>query len=101
MHTDEEKKEFVDKCIARAKKLFDIDRGYKEAKKTHLADIKSTRIETPEILRHELFDPLTPQIEKDQQVLKGNVKAIIPFCRERFQIEIEKIGNEDKTKYKR
>ena len=37
--------EYVSKSIERAKKYFDIDRGYKDAKKTHLADIKSTKIE--------------------------------------------------------
>ena len=52
-----EPQEYVKKSIERAKKYFDIDRGYKDAKKTHLADIKSTKVVSSSILRTPLFDP--------------------------------------------
>ena len=93
--------EYVKKCISRSRKLFNIDRGCKDAKKTHLADIKSTKIETPALLNLPLFDSKMSDEDKAKTVLKGNVKAIIPLCREKYHLEVEKIGNELKNKYKR
>lgn len=94
-------KEYVQKCISRSKKLFNIDRGCKDAKKTHLADIKSTKIDTPAILHLPLFDARMSTEDKATTVLKANVKAIVPLCREKYHLEVEKIGNELKNKYKR
>ena len=43
-------------CIKQAKTFFNIDAGHSEAKKAHLGDIKSTKIESPGILYDFLFD---------------------------------------------
>jgi len=41
---------YVQLCIKQARAFFNIDRGHSEAKKANLGDIKSTKIDTPQIL---------------------------------------------------
>lgn len=48
--------EYVRLCIKQAKSFFNQDRGNTDGKKTNLGDIKSTKIESPYILRKPLFD---------------------------------------------
>lgn len=47
---------YVKMCIKQARTFFNIDAGHSEAKKAHLGDIKSTKIESPGILYDFLFD---------------------------------------------
>ena len=51
--TDEE---YVQFKIKQNKNFFNVDRGHTDAKKANLGDIKSTKIESPYILNHALFD---------------------------------------------
>ena len=43
-------------CIKQHKTFFKIDAGHSEAKKAHLGDIKSTKIEISTILKDHLYD---------------------------------------------
>jgi hypothetical protein len=89
--------EYVKMKIRQNKCFFNVDRGHTDAKKANLGDIKSTKIESPYILSYPLFD----QKESKKQMMKGNVKAMIPLMREKFTLLYEEIGSVTKEKYKK
>ena len=81
-------------CIKQAKTFFNIDAGHSEAKKAHLGDIKSTKIESPGILYDFLFDKNMTFEQKQNTILFANVKAMIPLIREKFLLEYEDLDFE-------
>ena len=93
--------QYVQTMISNAKQFFNIDRGSKDLKHANLGDIKSTKIESPYILNHVLYDPSMSEELKKVTPIKGNVKAMVPILREKFALEYEEIGCETKQKYKK
>ena len=94
--TDEE---YVKMQIKIAKNHFNIDRGSSEAKKANLGDIKSTKIDSPYILSYPLFDSKMSDEQKRVTPISGNIKAMIPLIREKFELDYEEIGTIQKEKY--
>jgi hypothetical protein len=80
--TDEQ---YVNLKIQQNKNFFNVDRGHQAAKKANLGDIKSTKIESPFILNHTLFE----LSENKNKPIRGTVKAMIPLMREKFQLLYE------------
>lgn len=94
--------QYVDYVININKQLFQMDRGASDAKKTNLGDVKSTKIESPYILSHPLFDPSTTDEQvKKQTPIYGNIKAMIPIMREKYFLEYEEVGNIQRPRYKK
>jgi hypothetical protein len=93
--------EYVAWQIKVMKKFFDLDRGAKEEKKANLGDIKSTKIESPFILNHSLFDPKLTNEEKKKTPLIANVKAVVPILREKFMLVQDEIGGQVRDVYKK
>ena len=93
--TDEE---YVKLKIKQNRCFFNVDRGHVDAKKANLGDIKSTKIESPLILNEPLCDAKQPKSE----IMRGNIKAMIPLMREKFALHHEEIGSEiTKNKYRK
>jgi hypothetical protein len=94
--------QYVNWHIKVAKQFFNMDRGATEAKKINLGDIKSTKIESPYILSHPIFDPAIKNEEvKRKQPIQGNIKAMVPFMREKFALEYVEVGGIPRPRYKR
>jgi hypothetical protein len=96
--TDEQ---YVDWQIKMTEQMFKIDRGASDAKKANLGDIKSTKIESPFILSHPLYDPKLPEHLKATTLISGNIKAIVPIMREKFKLEYDKEGSLAHQRYKK
>lgn len=79
--------QYVAHCIQAAKAHFTKESG---TRKASLGDVISTRIESPYILSHHLFDPTLSDSQRRKTLIKGNVKAIIPIMREKYAFVGEK-----------
>lgn len=94
--------QYVDYMIATNKQYFNMDRGATDAKKINLGDIKSTKIESPFILNHSLYDQnIKDEKEKRSKPIFGNIKAMIPIMREKFFLEYEEVGQVQKPRYRK
>ena len=76
--------QYVEMCIKRARKFFLQECGNTEAKKSNLSDMQNTKVETPLIIREPIsnYSELDPEISKAHVMVSGNIKAMIPVCRE-------------------
>lgn len=89
--------EYVKLKIKQNRCFFNVDRGHSDAKKANLGDIKSTKIESPLILNYPVYEKNQPKSE----IVKGNIKAMVPLMREKFALHYEDNGGVTKEKYKR
>jgi hypothetical protein len=75
-------KEYIRMFIEYVTDIFNKERGRDETKKANLGDIKSTQIDTALIIQQPLRNGSSSSNITDE-VIMGNVKALIPVLRER------------------
>lgn len=93
-------KEIVRQFVEQTKELMDREKGKSIAKKLNLGDTISSRIEASVIIQEPLIKTEYQKcIDRKTTLIYGNVKAIIPLCRER--LELEEIDDTGKTRYRR
>ena len=82
--------------IAENRKLFNAERGKKDAKQDSLSNVGTTIVEMPGILNIP-FEKIKPEVSDE---ICGNVKALIPLKRQRFNLEYDD-DNTCKARYKK
>lgn len=98
--------QYVEMFIEYVTDIFNKERGKDETKKQSLGDIKSTQVDTAIIIQQPI--KVSDQVREStllnsdknsnlQNVVFGNVKALIPIQRQKFSVESDE---NDKTRYR-
>lgn len=77
--------EYVNRVIKYAETQFKQDRGRKDTKRANLGDIRSTSIQTPEILQKPIYN--CSEEQKAVTFVSGNIKAMVPLFREKLSCD--------------
>ena len=77
--------EYVELSMKQAKKIFWKECGRTDTKRANLGDIKSTRVNIPQVLQTPIFT--CSQKDAATTYISGNIKALIPLFREKLRCE--------------